>query len=359
MDNNRIFLIGNAHLDPVWLWTRNEGYSEIKATFKSALDRMEEFGEYVFTSACASYYKWVEENEPALFERIRQKVNEGKWAIAGGMWVQPDCNIPSGESFARHLLYSQRYFYEKFGKTVNYGYNVDSFGHNGMLPQLLKKSGIDNYVFMRPDNGEKKNIPHLFIWEAPDGSRVMTFKIMHGYGDWDANPNKIKNIKEYASTHGHPMMSFYGVGNHGGGPTKRALEELTRLMKTDSSLKFSSAEEYFECVNAMNIDLKVVSEDLQHHASGCYSAYAPIKEWNRKAENRLISAEKYDVMCGLLTGSKSNGAKIKEGWQRLLFNQFHDILAGCSIKPALEEAVAYSSAAMKPQIARNRGFHGM
>lgn len=142
--DQKVYFIGNAHIDPVWLWKRREGFAEIKATFQSALDRMERFDSFIFTSACALYYKWVEENEPAMFEKIRQRVAEGRWAIVGGMWVQPDCNLPSGEAFARHLLYSQRYFLEKFGKIATVGYNVDSFGHNVMLPALLRQAGIDS-----------------------------------------------------------------------------------------------------------------------------------------------------------------------------------------------------------------------
>jgi len=136
---HKIHLIGNAHIDPVWLWRWQEGYAEIKATFRSALDRMNEFNDFIFTCGCAAYYKWIEENEPEMFEEIKQRVNEGRWKIVGGWWIQPDCNIPSGESFVRHGLYSQRYFMEKFGLISKVGYNVDSFGHNGMLPQILKK----------------------------------------------------------------------------------------------------------------------------------------------------------------------------------------------------------------------------
>lgn len=136
----KLYLIGNAHLDPVWMWRWQEGFAEIKATFKSALDRMNEFEDFKFTSACACYYQWVEKNAPDMFDEICKRVKEGRWEIAGGWYIQPDCNIPSGESFARQGLYSQRYFREKFGKIAKTGYNVDSFGHNGNLPQILKKA---------------------------------------------------------------------------------------------------------------------------------------------------------------------------------------------------------------------------
>lgn len=143
----KIHLIGNAHLDPVWLWRWQEGFSEITATFRSALDRMKDFPDFQFTSACCVYYQWIEKLDPDMFEEIQRYVREGRWNIVGGWFLQPDCNIPSGESFARHGLISQRYFKEKFGITVKTGYNVDSFGHNAMLPQILKKSGMENYGF--------------------------------------------------------------------------------------------------------------------------------------------------------------------------------------------------------------------
>ena len=129
-----VHLIGNAHLDPVWLWRFQEGYAEIKATFRSALDRIKETDGFVFTSACAAYYEWVEQNCPAMFEEIKERVKEGRFHIVGGWFVQPDCNNPSGEGFARHGLYAQRYFKEKFGVTARSGYNVDSFGHNANIP---------------------------------------------------------------------------------------------------------------------------------------------------------------------------------------------------------------------------------
>ena len=120
-----VWFIGNAHIDPVWLWNWQEGFSEIKATFRSALDRMNECEDFVFTAAGASYYQWIEENEPEMLEEIRRRVKEGRWVIAGGMWVQPDCNMPCGESFARHALYSQALFRRLFGVQARFGYNVE------------------------------------------------------------------------------------------------------------------------------------------------------------------------------------------------------------------------------------------
>ncbi|HET7830963.1 MAG TPA: hypothetical protein VFL03_15475, partial [Candidatus Limnocylindrales bacterium] len=158
-----LHMIGNAHIDPVWLWQWPEGYQEVRATFRSALDRMNEYPEFRFTANSAAYYAWVKEIDPAMFEEIRERVAEGRWAVVGGWWVEPDCNIPSGESFVRHALYSQRWFEAELGVMATVGYNVDPFGHNGMLPQLLRRAGMDSYVFMRPGPHEKR-LPGPIFW---------------------------------------------------------------------------------------------------------------------------------------------------------------------------------------------------
>ena len=225
------YLIGNAHIDPVWQWCMPEGMSLVRSTFRSALDRMKEYPDYKFTSACAFYYKWVKEIDPDMFEEIKQRIREGRWGIVGGMWVQPDCNIPSGEAFCRHLLYSQIFFKENFGKTVKTGYNVDSFGHNGNLPQLLKKAGIENNVYMRPNReAEKPSLPeeNLHFWTSPDGSSVKAFRILDGYCD-DLRNERIERYKNRTQ----PQMLFYGIGNHGGGPARAHLEQAQELIKND------------------------------------------------------------------------------------------------------------------------------
>ena len=174
---SKFYLIGNAHIDPVWLWNWQSGYSEVLATFRSALDRMNEYDDFKFTSACSVYYEWVEKTDPDMFNEIVKRVKEGRWNIVGGWYLQPDCNIPSGESFARHGLIAQRYFASKFGVTAKTGYNIDSFGHNASMPKILKGCGLDNYVFMRPSETEKTlekvikihyyNINHNLIFHLP------------------------------------------------------------------------------------------------------------------------------------------------------------------------------------------------
>ena len=340
MKDKTLHMIGNAHLDPVWLWQWQEGFQEAKATFRSALDRINESPEFLFTSSSAALYEWVEHNDPAMFEAIKARIAEGRWHIADGWWIQPDCNLPGGESFVRQGLYGQRYFKEKFGVTATVGYNVDSFGHHAMLPQILKKSGLDHYVFRRPSPQEKGLPGPCFWWESDDGSRVLAFRIPYEYCTWGKDLEKyVRRCLGELKDPVRQLMCFYGVGNHGGGPTRENIESIHR-MRHDPALPrliFSTPERYFAAVLADEIPFPVVHDELQHHASGCYAAHSGMKRWNRRAENLLIAAEKFSAIAERVTG-QPYPLDFAQAWKNVPFNQFHDILAGTSIEPAYEDA---------------------
>ncbi|MBR3755012.1 MAG: alpha-mannosidase [Clostridia bacterium] len=342
MPKHTIHLIGNAHLDPIWLWRWQEGCNEVMQTFRSALDRLKEYDDLVFTCSSAAYYRWVEEIDPEMFAEIQQMVKEERWFIVNGWWVQPDCNMPSGESFARQALYSQLYYYEKFGKICKTGYNVDSFGHNLMLPQLLRQGGMSAYVMMRPGKHENAEIPeNMFWWESPDSSRVLTYHIPESYahnGKEDLD-RTIADYSERANESGHGMMLFYGIGNHGGGPTRGDIEHLQNKMEEDGfcELEFSTPDEFFRQMLITPLDIPVWTDDLQHHASGCYSATSMVKQLNRKAENRLAAAEKFNTVASKVAGAMPATKEFAEAWRNVCFNQFHDILCGCSIMEAYED----------------------
>lgn len=330
----QIYLIGNAHLDPVWQWRWQEGFSEILSTFRSALDRMKDFPDFKFTSACCVYYEWIEKVEPNMFEEIKQRVKEGRWNIVGGWFLQPDCNIPCGESFVRHALISQRYFKEKFEIIAKTCYNVDSFGHSSSLPQILKKSGLDNYVFMRPQPHENENLDDMFIWESDDGSQVTTYRIPWFYNFDLSRMECFSNLDKKAEKDGRDYMAFYGVGNHGGGPTIRLIHEINKLNLKNAH--FATVDEYFD--NLSKDNLAVHHGELQNHARGCYSACSFVKIGNKVCESNLVTAEKLAVLASKLTGAAYPHKKLKKAWKNLLFNQFHDILAGCAIKSAYKDA---------------------
>jgi len=297
MSNKTIHLVGNAHIDPVWLWRFQDGFSEIKATFRSALDRIREYDDFVFSSACASYYKWIEENCPPMFEEIKEAVKNGKWIIVGGMWIQPDCNIPSSESFARQLLYSQKYFEEKFGITAKTGYNVDSFGHSAGLPRLLRNGGIENYVFMRPSVAEKKYpFPdRAFKWNCGE-NEVLTYRLPSSYANNFSTTDQIENQVRASKDHNYPQMVFFGVGNHGGGPTITNIETIHEYQAAnEGKVEISNPDKFFDVLRADHLEeIPEYTGDLHNHASGCYSANSMIKKLNREEnlEGKIIMCAK-------------------------------------------------------------------
>ena len=343
-------LIGNAHIDPVWLWRFPDGLSEIKATFRSALDRIRDYDDFVFTCACASYYQWVEENCPPLFEEIRDAVRAGKWIIVGGMWIQPDCNMPSSESFARQMLYSQRYFKEKFGLQAVTGYNVDTFGHSSGLPRLLQEGGLENYVFQRPTEGAEMAYPfpdHAFRWHCGE-KEVLTHRIPFKYGTNYTQETQIADLARYAEPFSYPLMFFYGVGNHGGGPTITNLEIIHAYQsRNEGRVILSDPNRYFATLRSEHMEeLPDFTGELQNHASGCYSANSKIKLLNRSCENRLAESERMAVLSSSCAGHPLAIDADRAAWEKVMFNQFHDILAGCCTKAAYEDAYVYAGAAI-------------
>lgn len=330
-------MIGNAHIDPVWLWHWYEGMQEVRATFRSVLDRMKEYDDFIFTASSAALYAWIEENDPVMFEEIKQRVAEGRWEIVGGWWIESDCNIPSGESFVRQALYGQKYFQRKFGVKATVGYNPDSFGHNAMLPQILKKSGMDYYVFMRPYPAEKQLPGRVFWWQAADGSQVLAYRIPNSYETWGRDlAAHIRRCSEEQASGYDELMCFYGVGNHGGGPTRENLESIRRLNASPGFPRLVSSSPHRFFTGVAKNDLPVVRDELLHHARGCYAAHSVVKQWNRQAENALITAEKLSTLAHWLNGL-TYPTELTDAWKTVLFNQFHDILAGTSIKSAYED----------------------
>jgi alpha-mannosidase len=340
MTQRLIHMIGNAHIDPVWLWQWPEGYQEVRATFQSAIDRLEEYPDFVFTCDSSQFLAWVEESDPELFAKIRERVAEGRFQVVGGWWVEPDCNIPSGESFVRQALYGQRYLREKFGLTATTGANLDSFGHNASIPQILRKSGCDSYVFLRPGPREKTLEAPLFWWESADGSRVLAYRIPHEYcAPKDDIGGHVEKAIATLPEDGEEYAVFYGVGNHGGGPTIANLEQIKRLNARGDvpRLEPSSLRRFFDAVGA-NGSFPTVAGELQHHSPGCYTTHSGIKRWNRRAENLLQRAEKWCSIADVLGAQPYPHPELTQAWKLLLFNQFHDTLAGTSIEPAYEDA---------------------
>ena len=345
----RFHMIGHGHIDPVWLWSWEEGVAIVHSTFRSALDRMNETPDFCFTTSSAQFFQWVADNDPPMLAEIRQRVKEGRWNIVGGWWVEPDMNIPSGEAMVRQGLYGQLTFDRLLGKRAVVATNPDSFGHTGNLPQIITKQGMDNYIFMRPGVREKTIPSDLFWWEGPDGTKVLTYRIQQSYNDGGNVRNRINSVMTQSA--GQPMktfMAYYGVGDHGGGATKETIKSIEEVMAEKGAPKifFSSADNYFtEVRNDKTLKLPVIKDDLQHHAVGCYTAESEIKKSNRRGEAELVTAEKVAAIGSMVWGAAYPKEELTSAWERLLFLQFHDSLAGSSLydhSQAAREGYGYS-----------------
>ena len=338
----RIRAVGNSHIDMAWLWPWTETVEIVRNTYRSALDMMQEYPGFTFAGSSARTYEWMEEKYPELFQEIQQRVKEGRWEIVGGMWVEPDLNMPGGESLTRQILIGKQYFKKKFGVDVKIGWNPDSFGYNWQLPQIYKKSGIDYFVTQKLLWAhEFTTFPHkLFWWEAPDGSRLLTY-FPHDYGSAMEPVPMAEDVavwmpSMYQKDPKDPVMMYlYGVGDHGGGPTRTILDQATQLMKPDvvfPKLEFSTAGAFFDDLNnRSDLNIPVWKNELyfQYHR-GVFTTQSETKKRIRHAEETLLDAEKYASLAHLYSRPYPQ-EEFTAAWKGLLFDQFHDIMPGSGI----------------------------
>ena len=334
-----LHIIGYSHIDAAWLWPWRDGSNLVLTTARSALDRMTETPGFRYCHSSSQHYRWIQGADPQMFEEVRQRIREGRWEVVGGWPVEPDCNIPSTESFVRHSLYGKAYCKKDLGVDVRIGFNPDSFGHAAGLPTILKQSGYGYYVFMRPQESEM-DLPLLFWWEGPDGSRVLTLRILHSY---DNQAKQIPIVAKSSFASGFSDGAFFlGVGDHGGAVTKEQIQEVLQL-RNDSSLpelRWSTAREFFQAVESSPAmrNLPVIRGDLQHHSRGCYSACAEEKYNNRRSERALVEAESIALLASLRMPRKYPGADFGSAWWNVLFNQFHDLMAGTALYSDYQDA---------------------
>lgn len=346
MNKPRCYFIGNTHIDHTWLWNWTEGFDEVHASFRSALERMKEFPEFVFTCAVTLHYRWVEENDPAMFEEIKRRVAEGRWQLAGGWVVQSDNNIPCGEAFVRQGLYGQRYFESRFGKKARTGYCVDSFGHHAQLPQILKLQGMDGWLHFRPDGNEMSLPNGPYRWRGIDGTEVLACRPP----GWYCTPNEhffercAQMIPSFLEAYPE-VLFFYGVGDHGGGPTVRDLNWMRQFRAEHPELDciYGNLDEFYARAASGAVvpyaSLPVVATELQHCFRGCYTTNGRIKSLNRLAEGRLLMAEKAAALSAMLHDAPYPRQELDRAWDHLLTNHFHDVICGTCKPDAMEEAL--------------------
>jgi alpha-mannosidase len=362
---------GNAHIDAAWLWPWTETVDVVKRTFSTALQLMNEYPDYTYTQSAAAYNEWMADKYPEINAEIKKRIKEGRWEVVGGMWVEPDLNMPSGESLVRQILVGKRWFEKEYGVDIHVGWNPDSFGYTWQLPQIYKKSGIDYFVTQKMTWNDTNQLPFkLFWWESPDGSKVLTY-FPHDYVNLTLNPVRLASdlaIARDRSPGMTDMMDLYGVGDHGGGPTRAMLDEGFHWASPSAEAvaanggtpvtpkyQFGTATNYFNTIEkevapqsptwnyqsapkyepppevAGKISIPTWDTELylEYHR-GVYTTQAMHKHNMRTSEEELLNAEKWSSFAWL-DGKSYPGDQLTEDWKKVLFNQFHDLAAGSGI----------------------------
>jgi len=338
-----VHLVCNAHIDPIWMWQWEEGAREAISTFRTAADFLDEYPEFIFNHNESVLYEWVERHDPALFSRIKQFVKQGRWNISGGWYLQPDCNMPAGETFVRMIAAGRRYFSDRFGVKPKVAYNFDSFGHNGSLPQLLRQAGYEMYIHCRPGGNLCPLPAPQYRWQGLDGSEVLALR--PGWG-WYGTPeghaiDSIRRAAEAARETGEDVLVLWGLGDHGGGPTRKDLDIIrgaTAEMK-DVEIRHSTPEAYLAALKPP-AEYPLHKGDLQHSFAGCYTSMSPIKRAMRRGEALLASAERWSTVAWQTLGRPYPQAQLETAWKGVLFNTFHDIMAGSSAEASCLNDVA-------------------
>jgi alpha-mannosidase len=337
---HEIAAVGHAHLDTAWLWPLAETYRKAVRTFTTQLRYMDEYPEYRFVCSQAQQLAWIEERDPELWQRIRAKVEAGQFVPAGGTWVEPDCNIPSGESLVRQFLHGQRFFERKLGRRCAEFWNPDVFGYNGQLPQLMRGAGIGRFLTQKL-SWNRFNAPEhqTFVWQGADGSEVLAhFPPADTYNAEATVPELRRSARDYKDhAHSRASLLVFGHGDGGGGPTRAMIETLLRARDLQGVPRtaLGTPDEFFSRLEAEPGERPtIVGELYLEYHRGTYTSQARTKRGNRRCEIALHDAE----FLATAAGGDYPRAELDRLWKLLLLNQFHDILPGSSIRLVYEDA---------------------
>lgn len=354
-----VHLVGHGHIDMNWMWSWPETVSATHDTFASVLSLMEQYPELTYSQSQASVYALIEKYHPAMFERIKARVKEGRWEVAAVQWVEGDKNIASGESLAHHLLYTRQYFLEKFGlqpEDIQLDWEPDTFGHANTIPTILAQSGVKYYYACRTGGGHHhdrvgEERPPVFWWQGPDGARVLVNRETTWYNSYvNIGDNYALPMVKFCQQTGlRDWLDVYGIGNHGGGPTRVEIEYFleSREWPCWPTVKFSTAQGWFRTAEKYiaenQVEIPVVDHELNYEFTGCYTSQSAIKKANRFGENYCVEAEGLQAISrGLSCPSESPDHRRDAratAWINVLFNQFHDILPGSGVAATREHAL--------------------
>ncbi len=337
--------IGHAHIDLAWLWPIRETKRKAARTFSTALNMLDRYKDYVFGASQPQLYQWVKEDYPALYEKIKDKVREGRWEVQGAMWVEADTNLSGGEALVRQILYGKRYFKQEFGQDIRVLWLPDVFGYSGALPQLLKKSGVDYFMTIKLSWNTYNKFPHhTFLWSGIDGSEVLAHMPPEGTYNSAALPTSIHKAETEYFDKGAAAecMMLFGIGDGGGGPGEEHLERLEREHNLEGLMpvKQEYGIEFFDKLSEKRGNYhKWHGELYLEKHQGTYTSQAKNKRCNRKLEILLRELEFVSVMAQHRKGYHYPAEQIERIWKEVLLYQFHDILPGSSIHRVYEESV--------------------
>lgn len=325
----KVHLVCNAHIDPIWQWDWQEGVSATLSTFRSAVKLADKY-DYIFCHNEVTVYKYAEEYDPELFEKIKELVKRGKWRIIGGWYLQPDCNMPSGESFVRQIRYGFKYFKDKFGvEPPETAFNVDAFGHSRGLVQILSKCGQNSLIVCRPYKNEMPLENNLFWWKGLDGSIIKVFRSPDSYNTPLGNAAAAIKDKANHRKDGEYLV-LWGVGNHGGGPSDKDLSDIKILTEKDEEFEF--VHSYPEAYFAENEPKSEIDFSLRISMPGCYTSLIEVKQKHIRLENELYLAEIMSAIADFKGLSEYPTEKLYCCFESLLNGEFHDVLPGSCIK---------------------------
>jgi alpha-mannosidase len=342
--SHEVAAIGHAHIDTAWLWPIAETYRKCVRTFSSQTAYMDAYPEYRFACSQAQQYAWVKDRNPDLYARIRERVARGQFIPVGGTWVEPDCNIPSGESLVRQFLLGQSFFQREFGTRCREFWNPDVFGYNGQLPQIMRGAGIERFLTQKLSwNAFNKPAYHTFLWQGIDGSRVLTHfppaDTYNGSGDVAEIRRTARDYKEHDRSHTSYLL--FGYGDGGGGPTKEMLEVLRRAGDLQGLPRTTqrTSEEFFAALEGGTSDFPVLVGELYFELHrGTYTSQAAVKRANRRCEFLLHDVELLAALAHWRGVRPYPRDEITRLWELLCVNQFHDIIPGSSITEVYEDA---------------------
>ncbi len=349
-----IYCCGHGHLDMNWMWPWPETVAACYDMFATVDRLMDEFPQFHFTQSQASLYHAMHEHAPEIFERIMKRIEEGRWEVAASQWVEADKNMASGESLCRHLLYTRRWLQEVMGLPydhVKIGWEPDTFGHPWTLPGILRRGGVQRYYIhrssaTRPVSTRRGETPQLFWWEGKDGARILVYDDSHtGYNNEIAPrmTNWLFDMERHTGL--KILMWVYGVGDHGGGPTRRHLRAAEEMMSWPiwPRIKLTTSDDFFSeaerLIREQNLELPVHRGELNFVFEGCYTSQSRVKFANRKGESRLVDTEIAALLASKLCEMPYPSEQLREAWRRAMFLQFHDILPGSGVRETIEHAM--------------------